>query len=373
MFTIDHNKLTMISHIHTIIVQKTIFLPTRSEKQMRNRDKESTTKKVSFWRKYRRNVAVSFMIAVAFFFIFFQVAYRWFYKMAVQKQEDAFYRLDAQLDKSTDGKSVADSVSRVRLKLSILSEQDVGRAQYTLVDEVTDEVVADSTRAPFLVLKDKSLPENEQETKIYPFGSDILEALRKYDIRYEDRLYYPAGLKDVEFLYKLGTDFYYFDVEDAYIDGEDVYLGKMKAETYRNETEALGENEMVSLDFTPSGAKDMMRCAKPDYTLMFIVVGDTSSNTPEFDDMPDLTEASANLDSTSVTSSTLFCPGVVTFKGKHRYIDSAGKPYVVNYVSAVDFANLYWCVIPVCFIICVLVLIISMVAGIKINNREKLM
>lgn len=284
--------------------------------------------------------------------------------------EEEFKDLKERIDSGLKGESVEEAKQKMCFRLALISETTNGITYIDMEDEDTGEIVADSEKHGFLVLRDRN---KEETARVYEVDSRYIQPVMKYDnINIADRFYYFDGSMTMNYIARLDTLYYYLEVADAYRDEEKAYPGTITISGPR-ERFATEDEVLETVTLIPEEASNMEHVEKSeDYTILFIFAGNSYKPSMSNGCKANLDAPLADNDEYVLTydNDYTFLGGRIGFYGKYRYRDSADKSYIINYYAESHFKYIWIYVVLINAIILVLAIVIGVIKAKKEYARE---
>lgn len=324
----------------------------------------------SFWKILLQREATAIVIAGIICVIVTTAMYKAFSYYMQDYYYEAFNCLEEKLDKALDGEVVAGNEAKIGFKLAVETEMINGVAYWELEDEATGEIVTNSDRKGYLILRDKN---TEEKASMYAVDLKYIQPLLKYDTTDNYyRFYYWMPEEGITFLGKLGTRYYTFEVKDAYRGDE---IGYPRTICVSGTDITFMEEELLdTIVLEPEDTTGLKLVEKgEDYTVLFVVVG--HSYKPEISNLEPtiINEPLGENDKYALTcgSDSTFITGKSNFYGKLRYVDSSGKAYIAHLSAVMDFKSLYICIIVINGLILIIAIVVALILAKKHYLRMK--
>lgn len=328
-----------------------------------------------------RKIVAGLVIAAIACLAFTMCSYRLFVLIAQEQLSNEFYELEGYIDTAVEDQPVMDNLDKLGFRLAIQAETDIGLAHISVEREETGEVIADSKRGGYLVIRKKAGESNGDSgnktdgnsTAVYRINDEYLEPLKKYDtIDFNKRLYYLSDYDTIEYTYNLKTEFYSFKVKSAYIDREQAYPLEIVVSLEAPSRDYLTTTtEVDTIRLEPGNASAMEYVDDSDHSIFFLIVGNEEKPVPDQSRIPELQEALGDDDSFILfTDDSGFLPGNVGAYGMFRYTDSGNISYIVRYSSTIRFAGMRYFIIPINALLFLIITIISVIWAKKRYDRD---
>lgn len=324
----------------------------------------------SFWKILLQREATAIVIAGIICVIVTTAMYKAFSYYMQDYYYEAFNCLEEKLDKALDGEVVAGNEAKIGFKLAVETELTNGVAYWELEDEATGEIVTNSDRKGYLILRDKN---TEEKASMYAVDLKYIQPLLKYDTTDNYyRFYYWMPEEGITFLGKLGTRYYTFDATDAYRGDE---IGYPRTICVSEVDGTFMEEELLdTIVIEPEDTTGLKLVEKSeDYTVIFIIAG--HSFKPEISNLEPtiINEPLGENDKYALTcgNDSTFIAGKSNFYGKLRYVDSSGKAYIAHLSAMMDFKSLYIYIIVINGMILIIAIVVALILAKKHYLRMK--
>lgn len=328
-------------------------------------------KKKSFWEILLQKEVLGLLGGIVICLVISSCAYMSFKEYEQKLFLNIFETEKERVEEAAKEGPISELNDKLSFRFAVDAETQNGFNYIWMEDEETGEVVANSDRGAFIILKDRK---TDETSKIYRVDSEYLQPINKYDnIECLDRFYYFWG-SDLMYLPRLKSPIYSFRVLNAYVGDGEGYPGTIEVQ---DSSDIYDDNEdtIDTVTLTPVNAGDYELVKREnDYTIILIYVG--NSYVPQIDSScKKVLEVPFEINDDSVFTTTydsFFWPGRGAGFGKYRFVDSSGKAYIVHYSGEFYYKEIGIYVAGINLLIMVIAAIIAFIRAMKQYKRENL-